>query len=1008
MKVIHVTWNVKKSFNNSGNLYLWIEHHKPIKKDKFYLYQLDNKGLDKFIEKYLNGITFIPAALELNLIANKKGAHIPSPIISNLIDFEDTNVSSFNKTKVHALKAISTLSFLKTLNFISYYIDEDIVLGDDAKFWIKMGVELSRLIKHDQYIPSIVARKNKARITYLCKWESLSNDYNSRLEKIAQYMPLSSSSIIHCDNLSILKNFSEVVLTEFMQQTSFPQKQLKMVEGSVIENAIHIDDFNLDESIWKKWKQWRNNLEYEQLGAPFKLVLRLNAPEEANHLWNIELSMQSKEDASFMLDISLYYKNKEKNKAFYQKMLGTSIDHFLLLQIGYACRLYPPIEKIFNNKFTSSLVEITQEDAYRFLKEDAWTLNACGYRIIVPSWWSHKGRSKAKIQLKASQKKIDKLKLEAPKTYFGYESLVGFDYSYSIGDQTVSANEWNELLKAKTDLVFFKGQWIEINPEEMQKMQSLIESSEKDKKEGNIKDLINMTANDSHFNVEMDNSLEDMMEKLANKEKLAPLDSPKDLSATLRPYQTRGLSWLSYLESIGMNPCLADDMGLGKTMQIIALLLSKPSDTPALLVAPTSVIGNWDREIKKFAPSIEVFIYHGNQRKDISFHKAIEKKQIIITSFGLLRRDKAVFQGYHWSRIIVDEAQNIKNPTSSQTKALCSLKSDSKIALTGTPIENRLMDLWSIFHFLNPNYLGAKSYFRKNFELPIQKDNNEIQTKILKKMVEPFILRRVKTDKNIIKDLPEKIEQKVYCQLTKEQATIYQAIVNETTEKLQSASSKEKNAIFVTSLLRLKQACNHPAQALQDGSEFCASRSIKLERLVNMAKEIMANGESLLIFSQFKEICDALNKLLKTKLGFNTFYIHGGTSRTNREKMIEEFQNPDFPASIFVLSLKAGGVGITLTKANHVIHFDRWWNPAVENQATDRAYRIGQKKTVFAHKYITLGTIEEKIDLMLSDKQKMSDMIVGSDESWLGKLDTSSFLELIKLQSDMVVQNEAA
>ena len=350
----------------------------------------------------------------------------------------------------------------------------------------------------------------------------------------------------------------------------------------------------------------------------------------------------------------------------------------------------------------------------------------------------------------------------------------------------------------------------------------------------------------------------------------------------------------------------------------------------------------------------------------------------------------------------MDEAQNIKNPTSSQTKALCSLKSDSRIALTGTPIENRLMDLWSIFHFLNPNYLGAKSYFRKNFELPIQKDNNEIQTKILKKMVEPFILRRVKTDKNIIKDLPEKIEQKVYCQLTKEQATIYQAIVNETTEKLQSASSKEKNAIFVTSLLRLKQACNHAAQALQDGSEFCASRSIKLERLVDMTKEIMANGESLLIFSQFKEICDALNKLLKTKLGFNTFYIHGGTSRTNREKMIEEFQNPNFPASIFVLSLKAGGVGITLTKANHVIHFDRWWNPAVENQATDRAYRIGQKKTVFAHKYITLGTIEEKIDLMLSDKQKMSDMIVGSDESWLGKL------ELIKLQSDMVVQNEAA
>ena len=1008
MKVIHVTWNIEKSFKNTGNLYLWVEHHRPIKKDKYYPHQFNNKLLDGLVKTYLVGVAFSPTTLELDFIVNKKGKYIPSPIISNLIDFQDTEAHSFKKAKLYALKVTSTLNFLKTLNFISYYLDEDIVLGDDAKFWIKMGIELSRLIKYDQYILSIVARKNKAKITYLCKWESLSSEYNIRLQEIARHMPLSSSSMINYDNLSILKNFSEVVLTEFIQQTSFTQKHSKMVEGTVIENALHIDDFSLDESIWKQWKQWRNNLEYDQLGSPFKLTFRLNAPEEANNLWNIEVLMQSKEDASFMLDISSYQKNKVKKKAFYQKMFGTSVDHFLLLQIGYACRLYPPIEKVLNDQLSSSLIEITKDDAYQFLKEDAWTLHACGYRIIVPSWWSHKGRSKAKIKLNASQKKDDNLKLDAPKAYFDYKSLVGFDYSYSIGGQTVSASEWNELLKAKTDLVFFKGQWIEINPEEMKKMQSLIESSERDRKEGNIRDLIDMAANEGNFSVEMDNALEDMMQKLKNKEKLESISTPKELSATLRPYQTRGLSWLSYLKSIGINPCLADDMGLGKTMQIIALLLSRPSDTPALLVAPTSVIGNWDREIKKFAPSINIFIYHGSQRKDMSFHKAIDEKQIVITSFGLLRRDKAVFQGYKWSRIIVDEAQNIKNPTSSQTKALCSLKSDSRIALTGTPIENRLLDLWSIFNFLNPNYLGAKNYFRKNFELPIQKENNEVQTKILKKMVEPFILRRVKTDKNIIKDLPEKVEQKVYCQLTKEQASIYQSIVDETTGKLETASSKEKTAIFVTSLLRLKQICNHPTQALQDGSEFCASRSIKLERLVDMAKEIMANGESLLIFSQFKEICDAINKLLKTKFGLNTFYIHGGTSRNNREKMIEEFQNPDFPPSIFVLSLKAGGVGITLTKANHVIHFDRWWNPAVENQATDRAYRIGQKKTVFAHKYITLGTIEEKIDLMLSDKQKMSDMIVGSDESWLSKLDTSSFLELIKLQSDMVVQNEAA
>lgn len=706
-----------------------------------------------------------------------------------------------------------------------------------------------------------------------------------------------------------------------------------------------------------------------------------------------------------MVNLTTYEDNKSRQKEFYKKMFGSSVEHFLLLQLGYACRLYPQLEKLFDYKLKSALINITKEEAYQFLKEDAWALNACGYNIIVPSWWSQKGRLKAKIKIKAKNR--EDIKMDTPKGYLGYGALVNFDYGYAIGGENVSYNEWKALLEAKSELVFFKGQWIEINPEEMKKMQSLIDSYERDLKEGSVKDLLNMSANTDNFDVETDRFLETMVEKLSNKDKIEILNSPKELKATFRPYQERGLSWLSYLESIGMNPCLADDMGLGKTMQIIALLLTRPFDSPALLVAPTSVLGNWDREVKKFAPSINMLIYHGARRKSTAFHKAIEGKQLIITSFGLLRRDKAIFQEHKWSRIIVDEAQNIKTPTASQTKALCSLKSESRIALTGTPIENRLMDLWSIFNFLNPNYLGNKSSFRKGFELPIQKENDEAKTKIFKRIVEPFILRRVKTDKNIIKDLPEKIEQKVYCHLTKEQAAIYQAIVDETEEKLSSASGKEKNAIFISSLLRLKQACNHPMQALQDSSDFLPERSMKLMRLIEMTKEIMANGESVLIFSQFKEICDAVNKLLKTNFGFNVFYIHGGTSRNNREKMIEQFQNPEFPASIFILSLKAGGVGITLTKANHVIHYDRWWNPAVENQATDRAYRIGQEKTVFAYKYITIGTVEESIDLMLSEKQKMSDSIVGTDESWLSNLDSKAFLDLIRLKSDMV-KDEAA
>ena len=337
---------------------------------------------------------------------------------------------------------------------------------------------------------------------------------------------------------------------------------------------------------------------------------------------------------------------------------------------------------------------------------------------------------------------------------------------------------------------------------------------------------------------------------------------------------------------------------------------------------------------------------------------------------------------------------------------ICKINASSRIALTGTPIENRLTDLWSIFHFLNPGYLGTKAFFKRSFEYPVQRDKDSRQTSILKSLVEPFILRRLKTDKTIIKDLPDKIEKKIYCQLTKEQAAIYQNIVNEVDKKIKKAETlQDERAIILSTLLKLKQTCNHPAQVLQDGSEFSVSRSMKLKQMTDIVNEVAVSGESILIFSQFTEICEHLNDYLQTKLGYNTYYLHGGTSRKKREDMINAFQAEDAPPSIFILSLKAGGVGITLTKANHVIHFDRWWNPAVENQATDRAYRIGQNKTVFAYKFVTTGTIEERIDKMLEDKQKVSDMIVGNDETWLSKLDSKSFMDLIKLSQTEIISD---
>ena len=420
---------------------------------------------------------------------------------------------------------------------------------------------------------------------------------------------------------------------------------------------------------------------------------------------------------------------------------------------------------------------------------------------------------------------------------------------------------------------------------------------------------------------------------------------------------------------------------------------------PTLLVAPTSVLGNWQRELQRFAPSLRSTLHHGPERPQEAraFREAIAGQDLVITSYGLLRRDQDLFQGAHWGRVVVDEAQNLKNPHAAQTKAVQRLKTAHRLALTGTPIENRLLDLWSLFHFLNPGYLGSAADFKKRFEAPIQREQDQARAATLKRLVEPFILRRLKSDKRIIQDLPEKVEQKVYCNLTPEQAALYQTVVDDVQGKLEAADGIQRKGLMLATLTRLKQICNHPAQFLQDGSPFLEARSHKLERVAEMVQEVMAEGESLLLFTQFTEIGDALERLFRQQYRYPVHYLHGATSRTRRDQMIQAFQDPASDPAVFILSLKAGGVGITLTRANHVFHFDRWWNPAVENQATDRAYRIGQEKRVFVHKLVTLGTLEERIDRVLEDKQRLAEGIVGSDEAWLTELDNAAFRRLIAL-----------
>ena len=1008
--IIHLFWQqLNDNFVNKGQFYLWVETQNSTNKKNFYPYQLKSNTLQNWFKQEFQ-LTVRTDETLVALPCNKSGLAVPSPIIGNLNDLQDVQPTDYRSFTLNTILIEAPIKFLKELNFKSYYLEENCKLSDDCRFWLNMAYELSAMIKKDQYIPCLVAEKVKNQIRYYSKWEPMSLEFQSKIEKIAKLMPLSASlsESTYVNPVSVLQHFSEAALTDFIATTCYSQKTIKLFDNTFIQhgfaqNYFNPEYFDLPDSIWKDWKIWKNNLAYDQFGVPFQVCFRLNSATDSHtNNWSLQVLIQSKSDPSFMITLSDYWIDKKSKKTLFSKMFGTSVEKNLLLQIGYASRIYSLLDQVFENNMQSETLPLSTQQAFSFLKEDAWALHACGYRIIVPSWWTSKGRLKAKLKMRASQssQSVD----EKPNAYFHKEGLINFDYRYAIGEHEVSKKEWQQLIESKSELVYFRGTWIEIDALEMQKMKQLIKSSSQDKKTGSMKDLLAMSAEEELYEVEYDQAIEQMLSQLQDKNQLKAVLPPDTLKATLRPYQARGLSWMSYLENIGMNPCLADDMGLGKTMQVIALLLTHPKVAPALLVAPTSVVGNWQREVEKFAPSLKVIVHHGSKRTMADdFSKLAVDYNLVITSYGLIRRDKTLFNQLQWSRLIIDEAQNIKNPAATQTKLLCQISADSKIALTGTPVENRLMDLWSVFNFLNPGYLGARSHFRKNFELPVQRENDPTQTRVLKNLVEPFILRRLKTDKNIIQDLPDKIEQKVYCELTKEQASIYQSIVDEVAQKMSKAEDNiQQRAIILSALLRLKQCCNHPAQVLQDNSAFSPDRSIKLQRLIEMTSEVINNGESLLVFSQFKEICDALNHVLKTQYGYQTYYLHGGTSRKKREEMITQFQTPATPPSIFVLSLKAGGIGITLTRANHVIHFDRWWNPAVENQATDRAYRIGQEKTVFAHKFITMGTIEERIDQMLEDKQKISDMIVGSDESWLSSLNAKSFMNLIRLSRSTV------
>jgi SNF2 family DNA or RNA helicase len=469
------------------------------------------------------------------------------------------------------------------------------------------------------------------------------------------------------------------------------------------------------------------------------------------------------------------------------------------------------------------------------------------------------------------------------------------------------------------------------------------------------------------------------------------------------------LHWLAFLDRLGIGACLADDMGLGKTIQLIALLLHErrlgSSPGPTLLFAPMSVVGNWQREIERFGKSLKVLVHHGPLRLGgDAFRTAATAHDVVITTYGLAAREFNDFSCVGWHRIALDEAQKIKNPSANQTIALRQLTGTRRIALTGTPVENHLSELWSIMEMLNPGLLGSAAAFRSRFAVPIEKMGDQQRVDQLRRLIHPFVLRRLKSDPKVLQDLPEKMEMRVFCNLTPEQARLYEQTVAKLMDQVDVATGIRRRGLILATLTHLKQICNHPAHFLGDGSSL-EDRSGKCERIVEMLEEVLEEGDAALVFTQYREMGDLLHKMIAKRLHIELPFLHGGTSMKKRNEMIDKFQDPASSYRVFLLSLRAGGFGLNLTKANHVFHFDRWWNPAVEEQATDRAHRIGQTRRVQVHKFVCIGTVEERIDKLLSEKSALADRIVGSGDDWITGLSTVELRDYLALSADAVSES---
>ena len=740
-----------------------------------------------------------------------------------------------------------------------------------------------------------------------------------------------------------------------------------------IDDDIDIDDDDLDVGT-----------EIDHLATPADL----EQPAENGRRWRLEFLLQSVQDPSLLVPAEQVWTTGNSLRRWLDRP-----DELLLAELGRASTIYPELAGALRQARPDAM-DLTPDAVYEFLSGRADLLDQAGFGVLLPSWWTRR----RKLSLTGSA-------TSAPdggvtEGMFSRAALCRFEWRLAIGDEPLTDEELAVLAATKTPLIRLRGEWVAVDPEQIRRglefLREQASRSEEDLK--TVAEVIALAT--SHpddldtplpvSSVHADGWLGELLSGSVERS-LAPIDPPAGFGAALRPYQQRGLSWLAFLAGLGLGACLADDMGLGKTVQLLALesvhRARQPEAGPTLLMCPMSLVGNWQREAARFAPSLRVYAHHGPGRpRGDEFSALIGAVDIVVTTYQTAVRDIDELAGHSWERVVLDEAQAIKNDLSRSAKAVRRLEADHRIALTGTPMENRLAELWSVMDFLNPGILGSAELFRARYARPIERHGRTEPAQLLRTVTRPYILRRLKTDKTIIDDLPDKIEIKQYCHLTAEQAALYQSVVDEMMPKIEQSEGIERRGNVLAAMTKLKQICNHPAQLLHDGSEV-GRRSGKVIRLEEILDEIIAEGDKALLFTQYTEFADLLLPRLSARFGRDIAYLNGKTAKKHRDEMVRRFQSDDGPP-IFLLSLRAGGTGLNLTAANHVIHLDRWWNPAVENQATDRAFRIGQRRNVQVRKFICTGTLEDRIDEMIERKKALADLVITDGEGWLTELST--------------------